>query len=68
MVQKYPETPQNAFGNLLNRDEIGNIYISRPNVDILVKDFVVSNLPDSHIERFIRPFEIGRMVAFVSSP
>lgn len=32
------------------------------------KDFVLSNLPDSHIERFIRPFEIGRMVAFVSSP
>ncbi|SDZ68538.1 3-oxoacyl-[acyl-carrier protein] reductase [Evansella caseinilytica] len=32
------------------------------------KDFVLSHLPDSHIERFIRPFEIGRMVAFVSSP
>ncbi|MFD1450111.1 MULTISPECIES: SDR family NAD(P)-dependent oxidoreductase [Oceanobacillus] len=32
------------------------------------KDFVLSNLPDSYIERFIRPFEIGRMVAFLSSP
>ncbi|MBO0993559.1 SDR family NAD(P)-dependent oxidoreductase [Bacillus sp. SD088] len=32
------------------------------------KDFVLSNLPDLYIERFIRPFEIGRMVAFVCSP
>ncbi|MBU8731034.1 SDR family oxidoreductase [Cytobacillus pseudoceanisediminis] len=32
------------------------------------KQFMVNNLPQSEIQRFIRPFEIGRLVAFLCSP
>lgn len=32
------------------------------------KKFMTSNLPQSEIQRFIKPFEIGRLVAFVCSP
>ncbi|MED1796488.1 SDR family NAD(P)-dependent oxidoreductase [Brevibacillus nitrificans] len=30
--------------------------------------FMAANLPQSELQRFIRPFEIGRLVAFLSSP
>ncbi|RNB79053.1 SDR family oxidoreductase [Brevibacillus nitrificans] len=30
--------------------------------------FMAANLPHSELQRFIRPFEIGRLVAFLSSP
>ncbi|GIO90213.1 MULTISPECIES: SDR family NAD(P)-dependent oxidoreductase [Paenibacillus] len=30
--------------------------------------FMASNLPQSEIQRFIRPFEIGRLTAFICSP
>ncbi len=30
--------------------------------------FMAANLPQSELQRFIKPFEIGRLVAFVSSP
>jgi len=30
--------------------------------------FMDANLPQSELQRFIRPFEIGRLVAFISSP
>jgi len=32
------------------------------------KDFMAKNLPQSEIQRFIRPREIGRLTAFVCSP
>ncbi|GIP36586.1 SDR family NAD(P)-dependent oxidoreductase [Paenibacillus sp. J2TS4] len=32
------------------------------------KQFMAANLPQSEIQRFIRPFEIGRLAAFVCSP
>ncbi|MGZ7441455.1 SDR family NAD(P)-dependent oxidoreductase [Paenibacillus sp. TH7-28] len=32
------------------------------------KKFMVANLPQSEIQRFIKPFEIGRLAAFVCSP
>lgn len=32
------------------------------------KKFMASNLPQSEIQRFIRPIEIGRLAAFVCSP
>jgi len=32
------------------------------------KDFMMKNLPQSEIQRFIRPAEIGRLTAFVCSP
>lgn len=32
------------------------------------KEFMAANLPQSEIQRFIKPFEIGRLVAFVCSP
>ncbi|WP_019910245.1 SDR family NAD(P)-dependent oxidoreductase [Paenibacillus sp. HW567] len=32
------------------------------------KKFMTTNLPQSEIQRFIRPFEIGRLAAFVCSP
>jgi 3-oxoacyl-[acyl-carrier protein] reductase len=32
------------------------------------KDFMTKNLPQSEIQRFIRPAEIGRLTAFVCSP
>lgn len=32
------------------------------------KKFMAANLPQSEIQRFIRPFEIGRLAAFVCSP
>ncbi|TBL78934.1 SDR family NAD(P)-dependent oxidoreductase [Paenibacillus thalictri] len=32
------------------------------------KAFMAANLPQSEIRRFIRPFEIGRLAAFVCSP
>ncbi|MGG1514233.1 SDR family NAD(P)-dependent oxidoreductase [Paenibacillus oryzisoli] len=32
------------------------------------KKFMAANLPQSEIERFIRPFEIGRLAAFLCSP
>ncbi|MFF2908032.1 SDR family NAD(P)-dependent oxidoreductase [Paenibacillus sp. NPDC057934] len=32
------------------------------------KDFMTKNLPQSEIQRFIRPMEIGRLAAFVCSP
>ncbi|WP_134685829.1 SDR family NAD(P)-dependent oxidoreductase [Brevibacillus migulae] len=32
------------------------------------KDFMTTNLPQSEIQRFIRPMEIGRLAAFVCSP
>ncbi|ANE48637.1 oxidoreductase [Paenibacillus swuensis] len=32
------------------------------------KDFMTTNLPQSEIQRFIRPMEIGRLTAFVCSP
>lgn len=32
------------------------------------KKFMAANLPQSEIQRFIKPFEIGRLVAFVCSP
>lgn len=32
------------------------------------KDFMTKNLPQSEIQRFIRPAEIGRLAAFVCSP
>src|SRR5699024_2489321 len=32
------------------------------------KDFMTTNLPQSEIQRFIRPTEIGRLVTFVCSP
>lgn len=43
-----------------------------PNEDLTFsekeKKFMTSNLPQSEIQRFIKPFEIGRLVAFVCSP
>lgn len=32
------------------------------------KQFMVNNLPQSEIQRFIRPIEIGRLAAFICSP
>ncbi len=32
------------------------------------KQFMVNNLPQSEIQRFIRPIEIGRLTAFLCSP
>ncbi|UKS28464.1 SDR family oxidoreductase [Paenibacillus sp. HWE-109] len=32
------------------------------------KDFMTANLPQSEIQRFIKPIEIGRLAAFVCSP
>ncbi|MFC5452540.1 SDR family NAD(P)-dependent oxidoreductase [Paenibacillus aestuarii] len=32
------------------------------------KKFMAANLPQSEIQRFIRPFEIGRLAAFLCSP
>ncbi|MCF7617611.1 SDR family oxidoreductase [Bacillus sonorensis] len=32
------------------------------------KEFMAANLPQSEIQRFIKPFEIGRLAAFVCSP
>ncbi|WP_309119312.1 SDR family oxidoreductase [Paenibacillus sp.] len=32
------------------------------------KDFMTKNLPQSEIQRFIRPAEIGRLAAFICSP
>jgi len=32
------------------------------------KDFMTTNLPQSEIQRFIKPFEIGRMTTFLCSP
>ncbi|GIP56239.1 oxidoreductase [Paenibacillus woosongensis] len=32
------------------------------------KQFMAANLPQSEIQRFIRPIEIGRLVAFICSP
>ncbi|MGO4106886.1 SDR family NAD(P)-dependent oxidoreductase [Paenibacillus sp. YAF4_2] len=32
------------------------------------KHFIAANLPQSEIQRFIKPFEIGRLAAFVCSP
>lgn len=32
------------------------------------KEFMAKNLPQSEIQRFIRPMEIGRLAAFVCSP
>ncbi|MGG4493656.1 SDR family NAD(P)-dependent oxidoreductase [Brevibacillus reuszeri] len=32
------------------------------------KSFMVANLPQSEIQRFIKPFEIGRLTAFICSP
>jgi 3-oxoacyl-[acyl-carrier protein] reductase len=32
------------------------------------KDFMTKNLPQSEIQRFIRPVEIGRLIAFICSP
>ncbi|ULL18489.1 SDR family NAD(P)-dependent oxidoreductase [Paenibacillus sp. H1-7] len=32
------------------------------------KTFMTANLPQSEIQRFIKPFEIGRLAAFVCSP
>ena len=32
------------------------------------KDFMATNLPQSEIQRFIKPIEIGRLAAFVCSP
>ncbi|MBA2937389.1 SDR family oxidoreductase [Paenibacillus sp. CGMCC 1.16610] len=32
------------------------------------KDFMAKNLPQSEIQRFIRPMEIGRLAAFICSP
>ncbi len=32
------------------------------------KDFMVTNLPQSEIQRFIKPIEIGRLATFVCSP
>lgn len=32
------------------------------------KKFMAANLPQSEIQRFIKPFEIGRLAAFVCSP
>ncbi|MFG1732641.1 SDR family NAD(P)-dependent oxidoreductase [Paenibacillus sp. 843] len=32
------------------------------------KEFMVTNLPQSEIQRFIKPNEIGRLAAFLSSP
>lgn len=32
------------------------------------KTFMAANLPQSEIQRFIKPFEIGRLAAFVCSP
>ncbi|MFM9278836.1 SDR family NAD(P)-dependent oxidoreductase [Paenibacillus jiagnxiensis] len=32
------------------------------------KDFMATNLPQSELQRFIRPAEIGRLAAFVCSP
>lgn len=32
------------------------------------KKFMTTNLPQSEIQRFIRPYEIGRLVTFVCSP
>ncbi|CAH0122798.1 MULTISPECIES: SDR family NAD(P)-dependent oxidoreductase [unclassified Paenibacillus] len=43
-----------------------------PNEDLTFsekeKKFMAANLPQSEIQRFIKPFEIGRLVAFVCSP
>lgn len=43
-----------------------------PNEDLTFsekeKKFMKTNLPQSEIQRFIKPFEIGRLVAFVCSP
>lgn len=40
--QKHPETnPQNAFGNLLNKDDRENICNNHPDVDILVNNLGV---------------------------
>lgn len=32
------------------------------------RQFMASNLPQSEIQRFIRPLEIGRLAAFICSP
>src|SRR5690625_287470 len=32
------------------------------------KEFMTANLPESEIQRFIRPTEIGRLTTFISSP
>lgn len=32
------------------------------------KDFMQKNLPQSELQRFIKPVEIGRLAAFVCSP
>ncbi|MGG4166487.1 SDR family oxidoreductase [Rossellomorea vietnamensis] len=32
------------------------------------KDFMITNLPQSEIQRFIRPIEVGRLAAFICSP
>ncbi len=32
------------------------------------KDFMTKNLPQSEIQRFIKPIEIGRLTTFVCSP
>ncbi|WP_312112472.1 SDR family NAD(P)-dependent oxidoreductase [Brevibacillus reuszeri] len=32
------------------------------------KSFMVANLPQSEIQRFIKPFEVGRLTAFICSP
>ncbi|MEC2076347.1 SDR family oxidoreductase [Metabacillus fastidiosus] len=32
------------------------------------KEFMTANLPQSEIQRFIKPFEIGRIITFVCSP
>jgi len=43
-----------------------------PNEDMTLsekeKDFMMTNLPQSEIQRFIKPIEIGRLTAFVCSP
>jgi 3-oxoacyl-[acyl-carrier protein] reductase len=32
------------------------------------KEFMTANLPQSEIQRFIKPIEIGRLAAFLCSP
>lgn len=32
------------------------------------KEFMTTNLPQSEIQRFIKPIEIGRLITFVCSP
>ncbi len=48
---------------------IENMY-SNENMTFLEKEkkFMTTNLPQSEIQRFIKPIEIGRLVAFVCSP